>query len=393
MSLLMDELKQAERLRGQAGLSASTNTGVDSAGEITLVAAPADFPIETAVDEQDMKPDVRPPFSAMNQAANHQATNPAGFQESGLTIQSDKNGASARQADVDVITEPSAASFMASSAASLKPGAGGRNHFGLRWSLAGLLLLAALSFWLGARYLGLSGFTRATSLMPAASAVQADQLSVLHESVQRARLIWQAGDDAAAQAAYEQVLQLQADHVEALQVLALIARSQGQAAVAADYFRRLLRLDPADMDAELGLLGLQAAAAPQATATRLRQLMAAQPADARLPYALGNLEAAQEHWREAQQAYLQAYRLAPEQPDILFNLAVSSDALAQRLPAARFYQLALDAAARVETNETAEVVETGKTSGYLSTNTLQVHKAGFDQQRARARLAALRHHQ
>lgn len=353
----MDELKQAERLRGQGSLDGSASAGVEFA----------------------LASDASPVASTLEASAiqTPRATGKAGFVESKLSTTADFSSGMARAAGART-DAMAGASRIASSA----PSANGISPW-LRWGLGSLLLLAV--FWLALRHVDMG---RSASAPPAGSGAAVEALpaknSALDERLLQARLIWQAGDDAAAQAAFEQILSQSADNRVALQALAMINRSQGQAALAADYYRRLLALYPEDVEAELGLLGLQAAQAPQAALARLQQLMAAHPADARLPYALGNLEAAQQHWREAQQAYLQAYRLEPEQPDILFNLAVSSDALAQRQPAARFYQLALEAAAAAEADKTTG---TASTAGWRE---LAAHKVSFDQQRARARLAALR---
>ena len=56
-----------------------------------------------------------------------------------------------------------------------------------------------------------------------------------------------------------------------------------------------------------------------------------------------HLYARQQRWSEAQQAYFQAYAGEPDNPDIIFNLAVSLDHLRQGKLAAQYYQMALDA--------------------------------------------------
>ena len=63
-------------------------------------------------------------------------------------------------------------------------------------------------------------------------------------------------------------------------------------------------------------------------------------------FALGDTFATQQRWAEAQQAYFQAHGLAPDNPDIAYNLAVALDHLGQRRPAASFYRQALRLAER-----------------------------------------------
>ena len=80
--------------------------------------------------------------------------------------------------------------------------------------------------------------------------------------------------------------------------------------------------------------------------SRLKTLLAAQPQSAELNFTLGNLYARQRRWAEAQQAYFNAVAADADNPDYLFNLAVSLDQLRKPRPAAQHYRLALEAAAR-----------------------------------------------
>jgi uncharacterized protein HemY len=75
-------------------------------------------------------------------------------------------------------------------------------------------------------------------------------------------------------------------------------------------------------------------------------MLAAQPESAPLNFALGNLYAKQARWNEAQQVYFNAVAGDTENPDYLFNLAVSLDQMRQPKLAAQHYRLALDAAER-----------------------------------------------
>ncbi len=58
-------------------------------------------------------------------------------------------------------------------------------------------------------------------------------------------------------------------------------------------------------------------------------------------FALGNLYARQGRWSEAQAAYFQAWNAEPENPDILYNLAISLEHLHQSRLAAEYYSQAL----------------------------------------------------
>jgi uncharacterized protein HemY len=94
------------------------------------------------------------------------------------------------------------------------------------------------------------------------------------------------------------------------------------------------------------VLGAGTGGDPQASESRLKLLLAAQPESAPLNFALGNLYARQGRWPEAQPVYFNAVAADGDNPDYLFNLAVSLDHLRQPKLAAQHYRLALDAAQR-----------------------------------------------
>lgn len=72
----------------------------------------------------------------------------------------------------------------------------------------------------------------------------------------------------------------------------------------------------------------------------LRQLEIQHPKDPRLPRLLGTLLARQQRWSEARQAFEQAHRDTPADPDTSYNLAICLDHLGQRHKAIQNYQQA-----------------------------------------------------
>lgn len=174
-----------------------------------------------------------------------------------------------------------------------------------------------------------------------------------------------AGDFAVARNVYQQVLASEPKNIDALHGMAAALQRQGEGAAAGAYYRRALAADPADAQAQVWLIDLQGRLDPLPAESRLKTLLAGQPELFSANYSLGNLYAAQNRWREAQTAYFRAYTAASEEPDILFNLAVSLDQLHQAEPAAHYYRLALEAAAS--------------------------RPAGFDRDRVVARLREIQH--
>lgn len=174
---------------------------------------------------------------------------------------------------------------------------------------------------------------------------------------------WGKGDWAAAQSGYERALKSDPRNADALHGLAAVALRQKRFADAEQVYRRLLDVDPKDPVATAELINLRGQSDPLAAESRLKALIAGQPDLAQPHFALGNLYAAQGRWNEAQNAYFKAYTAEADNPDILFNLAVSLEHLRQNRLALQYYQQAVAIA--------------------------QTRPAGFDKAQAGARIRAL----
>jgi tetratricopeptide (TPR) repeat protein len=154
----------------------------------------------------------------------------------------------------------------------------------------------------------------------------------------------QASQFDAARQDYEAALRSDPHSVDALLALAAIAQRQGRTADAERLQRRAAEADPANPAAQAAVAGF--GNDPLAAESRLRSLLAAQPESGPLNFALGNLLARQQRWAEAQPLYFNAVAADPDNPDYLFNLAVSLDQLRQPKVAGQHYRLALEAAQR-----------------------------------------------
>ena len=153
----------------------------------------------------------------------------------------------------------------------------------------------------------------------------------------------QQGNLVQAQQAYARMLDSDPRNVDALYGLAAIAVQRQQAPLAEDYYLRILEADPRDAIAHAGLAGLKGKSG--GAESRIKTLIAEQPNVPQLHFALGNVYAQEQRWRDAQQAYFLAYRNDSENPDAAFNLAVSLDQLHQDRQAAQYYGEALRLAA------------------------------------------------
>lgn len=155
---------------------------------------------------------------------------------------------------------------------------------------------------------------------------------------------WNANRLDEARRLYEQVLRNDSRNVDALLGLAAIAARQGQSDRAQQFYLRVLEADPGDVTAQAALINLRGPTDGGHSESRLRTLLAGQPESPALHFALGNVFARQQRWKEAEHAYFQAYALEPDNADYLFNVAVSLDHLRQDKLAAQYYRLALEAA-------------------------------------------------
>jgi len=153
----------------------------------------------------------------------------------------------------------------------------------------------------------------------------------------------QREDFASAAQGYDKVLQGDPRNVDAILGLATIAGREGQLQRAEALYQKALEADPKNPVALAGLSTLSGSS-DGAAESRLKTIIASQPEAGHAYFALGNLYARQSRWSEAQQAYFKSLGTDGENPDYLFNLAVSLDHLRQTRPAVQYYQAALGAA-------------------------------------------------
>lgn len=151
-----------------------------------------------------------------------------------------------------------------------------------------------------------------------------------------------AGNNDLAQQEYSSILRQDGNNRDALLGMAAIAAKHGRSDEAVRTYLRLLNLDPRDAAAQAGMLSLTAGQAdPVQSESRIKMLLTQQPDAHYLHFALANLYASQSRWSEAQQEFFHAYQSAPNNPDYLYNLAISLDHLNQGKLALEYYQRAL----------------------------------------------------
>jgi Tfp pilus assembly protein PilF len=164
----------------------------------------------------------------------------------------------------------------------------------------------------------------------------------VNPSVQVGYDAYMAGDLAKARSAYAQALRDEPANRDALLGLAALDVRVGRLEAAEALYLRILEDNPRDAEAQAALLSLRAGRSdPLATESRIKSLLAAEPAAHALNFALGNQLAEQSRWAEAQQEYLKAYTAEPDNADFAYNVAVSFDHLHDRRQALEYYQRAV----------------------------------------------------
>jgi tetratricopeptide (TPR) repeat protein len=160
-----------------------------------------------------------------------------------------------------------------------------------------------------------------------------------------------AGKLEPAQRLYEQLLKTDPRNIDALLGLAAIATQQGDREASSRYYIKVIELDPRNSLAQAGLLSVLGSADPQAAETRVKQLIGRDPGSAFLYFTLGNTYIDQARWPDAQQAFFQAHHLQPDNPDYAYNLAVALEHIGQSKAALEYYRRAvLLAAAKGRSN-------------------------------------------
>ncbi|MEA3105839.1 MAG: hypothetical protein QOI88_444 [Gammaproteobacteria bacterium] len=167
-------------------------------------------------------------------------------------------------------------------------------------------------------------------------------LSPIDRHVQTGYRALGTGDMATAKKEYLAALALDPNNVDGLMGAATVAARDGQPAVAAAAYAKVLELEPGNPDATAATAMLHHDRAASASdESHLKILIAADGDRPALHAALAGVYAADARWTEAAQEYFTALGKDPGNPDLAFNLAASLDQNRKAAMALKFYQQAL----------------------------------------------------
>ena len=167
----------------------------------------------------------------------------------------------------------------------------------------------------------------------------------INPKIEAGWLAYNRGDLKSARSNYQEMLRDEPSNRDALLGMAAIEVRANRLEQAAIYYQNLLQINPRDPYAQAGLLALRAQITdPVQTESRVKNLLASDPEAQILYFSLGNQYAQQGRWPEAQQAYFKAYTAEPENPDFAYNLAVSLDQVRQPKLALEYYRRAISLA-------------------------------------------------
>jgi Flp pilus assembly protein TadD len=178
--------------------------------------------------------------------------------------------------------------------------------------------------------------------VPTLTVTRSVGLSPIDRHVQTGYRALATGNMASAKREYLAALALDPNNVDGLMGAATVAARDGQPAVAAAAYAKVLELEPGNPDATAATAMLHHDRATSASdESHLKILIAADGDRPALHAALAGVYAADARWTEAAQEYFTALGKDPGNPDLAFNLAASLDQNRKTAMALKFYQQAL----------------------------------------------------
>ena len=182
-------------------------------------------------------------------------------------------------------------------------------------------------------------------------------LDPINTLLQAAWLAYNKSDYSTASRAYEKVLRREPKNRDALLGMAAVAVKNADYKKAKASYGLLLKLDPRDQVAVSAMSNLDELSSNSQNESKLKFMLQRQPSATHLNFALGNYYAGKGKWPEAQAEYFKAWQGNSNNADYIYNLAVSLDQLGKSNEALRFYKESLSFGSQQNVSFSISVVE------------------------------------
>ena len=137
---------------------------------------------------------------------------------------------------------------------------------------------------------------------------------------------------------FNEVLKKEPKNINALLGLGGVSVAKGQYRTATGYYQRVLNIEPSNLYAFEAIANLSSHLdLNKSWESELNEMLTKYPNSAVLQYAKGNIAAKDNDWLLAQKHYFEAYAADTSNPDYMMNLAVSFDHLGKYTLAAEYY--------------------------------------------------------
>jgi Flp pilus assembly protein TadD len=170
------------------------------------------------------------------------------------------------------------------------------------------------------------------------SVQRAEKRDPVSEALESGWQAYQGKDYQKSKSEYEKVLDKEPHNHDALLGIAAVSLQLQDINTAREIYLQLLERDPRDPHAHAGLANIAQTEGASLSESKLKQLIEHRPDDAHLQFALGALYVQKQNWPGAQQAFFNAWKGDPDNPDYAYNLAVSLDHIGKRREAKAFYE-------------------------------------------------------
>jgi len=165
-----------------------------------------------------------------------------------------------------------------------------------------------------------------------------------HALVKKGYDAYQARNLEQAEKHYNNALLIEPNHADALVGIAAVYSQTGRTAAALSTYEKLLSVDPSNANAISGILTIHARDSESDSESELKYLIQQYPDADPLHYALGSLFVSQARWPDAKQAFLAAHKIAPDNSNYSYSVAVSMENIGRNNAAKSFYEVALTSA-------------------------------------------------